>query len=151
MYARPWPSSLHRQCSRVRFALWNVGYRTWRKSYSHFDLEIFGFPQPYHWVKRRTNDDRLPLSLWEVWFCSSLGVPIPVLIGPPQQCACNVFHYDSYGDHLQTCQTKSADSQVHDWVAYKLGALLGSVGHRVNIHKITPATGKERGDLEIKD
>jgi hypothetical protein len=112
MYARPWPSSLHRQCSRVRFALWNVGYRTWRKSYSHFDLEIFGFPQPYHWVKRRTNDDRLPLSLWEGWFCSSLGVPIPALIGPPQQCACNVFHYDSYGDHLQTCQTKSAASQV---------------------------------------
>jgi hypothetical protein len=25
------------------------------------------------------------------------------------------------------------------------------VGHRVKIHKITPATGKERGDLEIKD
>jgi hypothetical protein len=24
------------------------------------------------------------------------------------------------------------------------------VGHRVKIHKITPATGKERGDLEIK-
>jgi hypothetical protein len=25
------------------------------------------------------------------------------------------------------------------------------VGHRVKIHKITPVTGKERGDLEIKD
>jgi hypothetical protein len=41
--------------------------------------------------------------------------------------------------------------QVHDWVVYKMGALLGSVGHRVKIHKITPATGKERGDLEVKD
>ncbi len=30
-------------------------------------------------------------------------------------------------------------------------ALLGSVGHRVKIHNIAPATGKERGDLEIKD
>ncbi len=29
--------------------------------------------------------------------------------------------------------------------------ILGSVGHRVKIHKITPATGKERADLEIKD
>ncbi len=29
--------------------------------------------------------------------------------------------------------------------------VLGSVGHRVKIHNITPATGKERGDLEIKD
>ena len=34
---------------------------------------------------------------------------------------------------------------------YRLGVILGSVGDRVKIHKITPATGKERGDLEIKD
>ena len=40
-------------------------------------------------IKRRTNDDRFPLSLWEVWFWSSLGVPIPASIGPPQQCACS--------------------------------------------------------------
>ena len=32
-----------------------------------------------------------------------------------------------------------------------MGVILGSVGHRVKIHKITPATGKERDDLEIKD
>ncbi len=25
------------------------------------------------------------------------------------------------------------------------------MGNKVKIHKITPATGKERGDLEIKD
>ncbi len=31
------------------------------------------------------------------------------------------------------------------------GDILGSMGHKVKIHKITPATGKERGDLEIKD
>ena len=75
----------------------------------------------------------------------------PVPLGPSQQCACNAFAYDPFGDHLQTCQTKSATSQVHDWVVYKLGTLLGSVGHWVKIHHITPATGKERGDLEIKD
>jgi hypothetical protein len=34
---------------------------------------------------------------------------------------------------------------------YRLGGILGSMGHRVKIHKITPATDKERGDLEIKD
>ena len=56
-----------------------------------------------------------------------------------------------YGDHLQTCQVKSADSLVHDWVVHRLGDLLGSVGYRVKILNITPATGKERGDLEIKD
>ena len=63
----------------------------------------------------------------------------------------SVFHYDAFGDHLQTCQVKSAASQVHDWVVYRLGGILESVGHKVEIHKITPVTGKERGDLEIKD
>ncbi len=96
-----------------------------------------------------------PLSLWdrlwEVWFCPTLGVPSPALIGPSQQCACNSFHHDSFGDHLETSKVKSTDSQVHDWVVYHLGDIFGSVGHRVKIHKITPTTGKERGDLEIKN
>jgi hypothetical protein len=63
----------------------------------------------------------------------------------------NYFHCDLFGDHFQTCQVKSPDSQVHDWVVYWLGDILGSVGHRVKIHKITSPTGKEREDLEIKD
>jgi hypothetical protein len=46
---------------------------------------------------------------------------------------------------------RSDTSQVHDWVVNRLDVLLGSVGHRVKIHKITPVTGKERDDLEIKD
>jgi hypothetical protein len=52
---------------------------------------------------------------------------------------------------LQTCKVKSTASQVYHWVVYNLDDILGSVGHRVKIHKITPATGKERGDLEIKE
>ncbi len=52
---------------------------------------------------------------------------------------------------MQTCKVNSATSQVHDWEVYRLGGIFGSVGHRVKIHKITPATGKERDDLEIKD
>ncbi len=90
------PSSLCRQCSRDRFTLWNDSYWTWRKSYSYFDLETFGLPLSH--VKCRKHDHRFPLSLWEVWFWSNLGVPIPVFIGPPQQCSCNDFHYDLYGD-----------------------------------------------------
>ncbi len=74
-------------------------------------------------IKCRTSDDRFPLSLWEVWFGSTLGVPMSTLIGH-SQC---------------------------DWVVHRLGGILGSVGHRVKIHKITPTTGKESGDLEIKD
>jgi hypothetical protein len=87
----------------------------------------------------------------EVWFCSTIGVQIPALIGPSQQCACNKFQHDFSGDHLQTCEVKSTDSQLHDWVVYHLDGIFGSVGHRVKIHKITPVTGKERVDLEIKD
>ncbi len=102
-------------------------------------------------VKRRSNDDRFPLALWEVWFCSHLGVPIPELIGSLRQCPCNAFQIDYFGVHLQTCQAKSAATQVHDWVVRRLGVILSSVGHRVKIHNITPATGKERGDVEIRD
>jgi hypothetical protein len=102
-------------------------------------------------IKRRTNDDRFPLSLWEVWLCFTLGVTIPDLIGPLRQCPCSVFQIDSFGDHFQTCQAKSAATQVHDWVVYRFSTILGSVGHRVKIHKITPATGKERGDMVLKD
>jgi hypothetical protein len=80
-------------------------------------------------------------------------VSIPALLGPSQWCVCNTLHYDSFGDHLQTCRLKSVTSHPHDWVVYRLGDILSSVGigHRVKIHKITPVTGKERGDLEIKD
>jgi hypothetical protein len=96
-------------------------------------------------IKRRTIGDRFPLSLWEVWFFSTLGVPrlahhdlnrrwrktkgvpIPALIGPPQRCACNGFDYDPYGDHLQTCQVKSMSSQVHECVVYRLGGILNRI------------------------
>ena len=33
----------------------------------------------------------------------------------------------------------------------KLSLLFRSVGHRVKPHKVTPAAGNERGDIEIKD
>ena len=48
------------------------------------------------------------------------------------------FSLRTFWDHLQTCQTKSVVSQVHDWVVYKLGTLLGSVGHKVKIHNRLP-------------
>ncbi len=35
-------------------------------------------PLGFH-IKRRTNDDLFPLSLWEVWICSTLRVSIPDL------------------------------------------------------------------------
>ena len=52
-------------------------------------------------IKRRTNDDRFSSTQWESFLCSSLGVPTPFLMGPPQQCPCNAFSYEIFGDHLQ--------------------------------------------------
>jgi hypothetical protein len=43
---------------------------------------------------------------------------------------------------------ETAAAQVHDWVVRRLGGILSSVDHRVKIHNITPATVKERGDVE---
>ncbi len=40
----------------------------------------------------------------ETWFWSSLGVPLPVLVGPLQHYSCRNSRFDPYGDHLQTCQ-----------------------------------------------
>jgi hypothetical protein len=67
-------------------------------------------------IKRRTNDDLFPLSLWEVWLCSTLGVPIPDLIGPLRQCPCSAFQIDSFGDHLQTYSgTRKCTDLVQFW------------------------------------
>ena len=38
---------------------------------------------------------------------------------------------------------------THKWFVYRLSSLLRSVGHRVKTHKVTPAVGNERGDIEI--
>ncbi len=50
---------------------------------------------------------------------------------------------------LQTYQVKSVASQVHDWVVYRLGGILGSVGHKVKIHKIT-VVGSGHGSSKIE-
>ena len=36
-------------------------------------------------IMSRSHDHRFSIPLWETWFCSSLGVPIPVLIGNPHR------------------------------------------------------------------
>jgi hypothetical protein len=35
------------------------------------------------------------------------------------------------------------------WFVYRLTSLFRSVGHRVQTHKVTPAVGNERGEIEI--
>ena len=78
-------------------------------------------------IMSRSHDDRFPIPLWETWFCSSLGVPIPSLLPNPRQCPCRQFSFDPYGDHIQTCQRQSAALPAHAWIVYKLSLLLRSV------------------------
>ncbi len=73
------------------------------------------------------------------------------MLEKPRQCPCRQFSFDPYGDHIQTCQCQSAGLPAHEWIVYRLSLLLHSVGHRVKTHKITPAAGNERGDIEIQD
>ena len=90
-------------------------------------------------IQSRSHEDDFPIPLWETWFCQSLGVPIPALFENPRQCPCRQFSFDPYGDHIQTCQSQSSTLPTHEWIIYRLSLLLRSVGHRVKIHKITPA------------
>ena len=64
---------------------------------------------------------------------------------------CNAFHYDTYGTicrHAKLNQRlyKFTNELYIIWVHYSVLWVI-----KVKIHKITPATGKERGDIEIKD
>jgi hypothetical protein len=102
-------------------------------------------------IQPRSHEDRFPLPRWETWFCQSLGVPIPAFLENLRQCPCRQFSFDPYGDHIQTCQCQSAPLPTHEWIVYRLSLLLRSVGHRFKTHKITPAAGNERGDIEIQD
>ncbi len=58
-----------------------------------------------------TNDERFSLSLWEVWFWSTLGAPIPVLIGPSQMWDCNVIFQkpQEQDDRLPSPRTRILD------------------------------------------
>ena len=108
------------QYPRVLPSPWNDDHRIRRKSYSYAYLEDISFSQSYQASIKWWS---FPPSTWETWFFSSLGVQIPALLGPSQQCVCLFFRYDSYGDHVQTCQTQSETLPSHDWVVYKLEGL----------------------------
>ena len=66
--------------------------------------------KPTVWIShitRRSHDDRLPIPMWETWFYSTLGFPIPDSVENPRSCVCQFFYI--YGDHLQTYQIQSAE------------------------------------------
>jgi hypothetical protein len=94
-----------------------------------------------------SHDDRFPISRWETWFCSRLGVPIPTLLGNPRQCPCRHFSFDPDDDHIQKCQCQSVTLPTHGWMVYKISLLFCSVGQRVKTHKVTPATGLQTMNL----
>ncbi len=65
-----WKSLLGQQWPRVCLTIRNVRTRTRWTSISYPALEPSGISQ---YMNRRTNDDRFPLSLWDLYFFSTLG------------------------------------------------------------------------------
>jgi hypothetical protein len=59
--------------------------------------------------------------------------------------------FDHYGDHIQTCHGQYATLPSHEWIVHRFSLLIRSVGQRVKTHRIPPAAGNERGDIEIQD
>ena len=83
--------------------------------------------KPTVWISHimyRPPDDRLPLPICEVWFCSTLGVPIPVLVANPWSCDCQYF--DVFWGHLQTCHHQSVVLHTHEWFVYRLSSMIRS-------------------------
>jgi hypothetical protein len=78
-------------------------------------------------VKCRTNDDRFPLVLWEVWFCSQVGVPIPDLIGSGLKLV-----QSSLKDKKQTPFCSHSD-----WTVEKLTDLVHTTSVKVKTQQVT--------------
>ena len=56
--------------------------------------------KPLAWLaqKRATNDDEA-LDLLQTFFCSTIGLPLPVVAARPcRRCGCARWHLDAYGD-----------------------------------------------------
>jgi hypothetical protein len=85
----------------------------------------------------RHHADSWHLSLWQTFFCSTIGERIPVLVTLPTQshpgatCGCNKFLLDLHGDHISTCKSHSGATKAHDWMVTQLGPLFGTTGHIV--------------------
>jgi hypothetical protein len=87
----------------------------------------------------RTNDDRFPLSLWEGWFCPTLGVSIPVLIPCSEITSRHV--------KLSRCLHRFRIGWFTVWVEFWFWWVIELRSTRLR----RSTTGKERGDREIKD
>ena len=90
----------------------------------HWSTSSYGVTMTIEEWKEKGREDQWRLlnpvkTLQERSLGNLFGVPSPALIGPPQQCACNAFSNDTFGEsHFflryfwGSCQTKSATSQV---------------------------------------
>ena len=78
--------------------------------------------------------DSWHLSLWQTFFCSTVGERVPVLLTlhtqshPGATCGCSKFLLDSHGDHVSTCKSHSGAAKSHDWMVAQLGPLFGTTG-----------------------
>jgi hypothetical protein len=92
-------------------------------------------------------------SLWQTFFCTTLGAPVPILsLDFPKAYPCASFNIDAYGDHVHTCNKIAGITTAHNWAVGALASLFSSLGHSVRSQvKVTASTGQRQGDIEMID
>ena len=73
--------------------------------------------KPMGWLSqiRATDDDESwPIDLWQSFFCSTIGLPLPVVAAQPStRCGCGRWYLDQYGDHAKTCKHHTGATKAH--------------------------------------
>ena len=80
--------------------------------------------KPTEWISHimcRSHDDHLPMPIWETWFYSTLGVPIPTLSRDRALASSLIFMGIIYRGQYQ-----SAALHTHEWFVYRLSSMLHS-------------------------
>jgi hypothetical protein len=110
--------------------------------------------KPMAWLSqiRATDDDESwPLDLWQSFFCSTIGLPLPIVAAQSStRCGCGRWYLDQYGDHAKTCKHHTGATKAHDWACERLATCLRSTGTKVKTQgAVTAVDGNKRGDLEL--
>jgi hypothetical protein len=92
------------------------------------------FFKPMSWlgqIRPHCRDESWSASLWQIFFSTSMGAQIPVIVEKPlATCGCRKFQLDPLGDHLNTCTTHSGAKKAHDWMVDELADLFRTT-HKV--------------------
>jgi len=96
-------------------------------------------------------------EIWVIFFCQTLGAPIPLLRAHAvarTQCVCQKFVLDQYGDHVLTGKKHTGTIAGHDHVMNVSAQLARNSGLRVRINRKVATTGADsnkQGDVQAME